>query len=164
MEFLLRFFNIIAKKIGKKFGGLRKRQYLCIGFREESKSVTFSTILTIFIMSKKEFLERRNAEKIAKKVAIAQTGINENYDAQSAEYKAFRCKVNKWQKECRDYYNEEYGLQFKGCFRFEVLSGTFKRTEFGKIFLTKISEEDTADLNTEMRELEEEFSTKVCKK
>ena len=115
-------------------------------------------------MSKKEFLERRNAEKVAKKVAIAQTGINENYDAQSAEYKAFRCKVNKWQKECRDYYNEEYGLQFKGCFRFEVLSGTFKRTEFGKVFLTKISKEDIDDLNAEMRELEDEFSTNVCKK
>ena len=115
-------------------------------------------------MSKKEFLERRNAEKAAKKVAIAQTGINENYDAQSAEYKEFRCKVNKWQKECRDYYNAEYDLQFKGCFRFEVLSGTFKTTELGKVFLTKISKEDTTDLNAEMRELEDEFLAKVCKK
>ena len=115
-------------------------------------------------MSKKEFLERRNAEKVAKKVGIAQTGINENYDAQSAEYKAFRCKVNKWQKECRDYYNAEYDLQFKGCFRFEVLSGTFKATELGKVFLTKISKEDVTDLNAEMRELEAEFLTKVCKK
>ena len=115
-------------------------------------------------MSKKEFLERRNAEKAAKKVAIAQTDINKNYDAQSAEYKEFRCKVNRWQKECRDYYNEEYGLQFKGSFRFEILSGTFKITEVGKVFLTKINEEDTADLNAEMRELEAEFLTKVCKK
>ena len=115
-------------------------------------------------MSKKEFLERRNAEKAAKKVAIAQTDINKNYDAQSAEYKEFRCKVNRWQKECREYYNEEYGLQFKGSFRFEVLSGTFKITEVGKVFLTKINEEDTADLNAEMRELEAEFLTKVCKK
>ena len=115
-------------------------------------------------MSKKEFLERLNAEKAAKKVAIAKTGINENYAAQSAEYRDFRCKVNQWQKECRDYYAAEYGLQFKGCFRFEVLSGTFKITEVGKVFLTKISEEDTADLNAEMRELEDEFSTNVCKK
>ena len=115
-------------------------------------------------MSKKEFLEKRNAEKVAKKVAIAQTGINENYDAQSVEYKEFRCKVNKWQKECRDYYNAEYDLQFKGCFRSEVLSGTFKTTELGKVFLTKISKEDTADLNAEMREMEDEFLTKVCKK
>ena len=115
-------------------------------------------------MSKKAFLERRNEERAAKKVAIAQTDINKNYDAQSPEYKAFRCKVNRWQKDCRDYYNEEHGLQFKGCFRFEVLSGTFKITEVGKVFLTKISEEDTADLNEEMRELEAEFLTKVCKK
>ena len=115
-------------------------------------------------MSKKEFLERRNAEKAAKKVAIAKTGINENYDAQSAEYKAFRCKVNQWQKECRDHYNAEYGLQFKGCYRFEVLSGTFKITEVGKVFLTKISEEDIADLNAEMAEMEADFSANVCKK
>lgn len=115
-------------------------------------------------MSKKEFLELRNAERAAKKVAIAQTDINKNYDAQSPEYKAFRCKVNRWQKDCRDYFNAEYDLKFAGCFRFEVLSGTFKRTEFGKIFLTKISKEDIEDLNSEMRELEEEFSTKVCKK
>lgn len=115
-------------------------------------------------MSKKEFLEARNAERAAKKVAIAQSGINENYDAQSAEYKEFRCKVNKWQKECRDYFNAEYGLQFKGCFRFEVLSGTFKITEVGKVFLTKINEEDTEDINAEMRELEAEFLKNVCKK
>ena len=115
-------------------------------------------------MSKKEFLERRNAEKVAKKVAIAQTGINENYDAQSAEYKEFRCKVNKWQKECRDYFNAEYGLKFAGCYRFEVLSGTFKITEVGKVFLTKINEEDVADINAEMRDMETEFLTKVCKK
>ena len=115
-------------------------------------------------MSKKEFLEKRNAEKIAKKVAIAQTDINKNYDLQSPEYKAFRCKINRWQKECRDYYNAEYDLQFKGCFRFEVLSGTFKTTELGKVFLTKISEEDTEDLKTEIKEMEEEFLTNVCKK
>ena len=115
-------------------------------------------------MSKKEFLERLNAEKAAKKVAIAKTGINENYDAQSAEYKEFRSKVNRWQKECRDYYNAEYGLTFKGCFRFEVLSGTFKVTEIGKVFMTKISEEDTNDLKAEMAEMEAEFLTNVCKK
>lgn len=115
-------------------------------------------------MSKKEFLERRNAETAAKKVAIAQTDINTNYAAQSAEYKEFRCKVNRWQKECRDYYNEEYGLQFKGSFRFEVLSGTFKITEVGKVFLTKINEEDVTDLTAEMRDMEAEFLTKVCKK
>ena len=115
-------------------------------------------------MSKKAFLEKRNAEKSAKKVAIAQTNINTNYDAQSAEYKEFRCKINQWQKDWRDYFNAEYDLQFKGCFRFEVLSGTFKITEFGKILLTKINEEDTEDLKTEMREMEEEFLTNVCKK
>ena len=115
-------------------------------------------------MSKKAFLEKCNAQKYAKKVAIAQTDINKNYDAQSAEYKEFRCKINRWQKECRDYYNEEYGLQFKGCFRFEVLSGTFKITEVGKVFLTKISEEDTEDLKTEMKDMESEFSTNVCNK
>ena len=115
-------------------------------------------------MSKKSFLEKRNAEKAAKKVAIAQTDINKNYDAQSAEYKAFRCKVNQWQKDWRDYFNAEYNLKFAGCFRFEVLSGTFKITEFGKILLTKINEEDTADLKAEMAEMEEEFLTNVCKK
>ena len=115
-------------------------------------------------MSKKAFLERRNAEKTAKKVAIAQTDINKNYNAQSAEYKEFRCKVNRWQKDCRDYFKAEYGLQFKGSFRFEVLSGTFKVTEVGKVFLTKISEEDVADINAEMREMETEFLTNVCKK
>ena len=115
-------------------------------------------------MSKKEFLEKRNAEKAAKKVLIAQTDINKNYNAQSPEYKAFRCKVNQWQKECRDYYTAEYDLQFKGCFRFEVLSGTFKITELGKVFLTKISQEDTEDLKTEMKEMESEFLTNVCKK
>ena len=115
-------------------------------------------------MSKKDFLEKRSAEKAAKKVAIAQTNINTNYDAQSAEYKAFRCKVNRWQKDCRDYFNAEYGLQFKGSFRFEVLSGTFKITEVGKVFMAKIAEDDANDLKAEMRELESEFLTNVCKK
>lgn len=115
-------------------------------------------------MSKKDFLAKRNAEKAAKKVAIAQTDINTNYDAQSPEYKAFRCKVNRWQKESRDYFNAEYGLQFAGCFRFEVLSGTFKITEIGKVFMTKINEEDTTDLKAEMQEMETEFLTNVCKK
>lgn len=115
-------------------------------------------------MSKKDFLARRNEERAAKKVAIAQTNINTNYDAQSPEYKAFRCKVNRWQKDCRDYYNEEYALQFKGCFRFEVLSGTFKITEVGKVFMAKINEEDANDIKAEMRELEAEFLTKVCNK
>ena len=115
-------------------------------------------------MSKKEFLEARNAERAAKRVELAKTGINENYTAQSAEYKAFRCKVNRWQKECRDYYSAEYGLQFKSCFRFEVLSGLFKITEIGKVFMTKISEDDANDLKVEMREMEEEFLAKVCKK
>ena len=115
-------------------------------------------------MSKKDFLARRNEEKAAKKVAIAQTDINKNYDAQSAEYKAFRCKVNRWQKDCRDYFNAEYDLKFAGSFRFEVLSGTFKITEVGKVFMTKITEEDATDIKAEMRELEAEFLTKVCKK
>ena len=115
-------------------------------------------------MSKKAFLEKLNAEKNAKKVAIAQTDINKNYDAQSAEYKEFRFKVKKKKKECRAYFNAEYDLQFKGCFRFEVLSGTFKITEIGKIFLTKINEEDTEDLKAEIKEMEEEFLTNVCKK
>ena len=115
-------------------------------------------------MSKKEFLEKRNAEKAAKKVAIAQTDINTNYAAQSAEYRAFRCRVNRWQKECRDYFNAEYGLQFAGCFRFEVFSGTFKITEVGKGFMTKITEEDAADLKAEMQEMEDEFLANVCKK
>ena len=115
-------------------------------------------------MSKKAFLEKRNAEKNAKKVAIAQTDINKNYVAQSAEYKEFRCKINRWQKDCRDYFKAEYNLQFAGSFRFEVLSGTFKITELGKVFLTKINEEDIADINAEMREMEAEFLTKVCKK
>lgn len=115
-------------------------------------------------MSKKDFLKKRNAEKAAKKVAIAQTNINTNYDAQSAEYKAFRCKVNRWQKDCRDYFNAEYNLKFAGSFRFEVLSGTFKITEVGKVFMTKINEEDAADIKAEMKELESEFLTNVCKK
>ena len=152
------------QKIGEKFGGYLKNPYLCNGFRDETYFHNIFNNSKVFTMSKKEFLERVNAEKAAKKVAIAKTGINENYDAQSAEYKAFRCKVNLWQKECRDYYNAEYGLQFKGCFRFEVLSGMFKITEVGKVFMTKISEEDTADLKAEMAEMEEEFLTNVCKK
>jgi uncharacterized membrane-anchored protein len=115
-------------------------------------------------MSKKAFLENLNAEKAAKKVAIAQTDINTNYAAQSAEYKEFRCKVNNWQYGCRKYFNAEYNLKFAGSFRFEVLSGTFKITEFGKILLTKISDEDIAELNADMREMEQEFLTKVCKK
>ena len=140
-----------------------KNPYLCNGFRDETYSITSSTS-KFFTMSKKEFLEARNAERAAKRVEIAQTGINENYTAQSAEYKAFRCKVNRWQKECRDYFNAEYDLQFKGSFRFEVLSGTFKITEVGKVFMSKISEEDAADLKAEMQEMEEEFLAKVCNK
>ena len=112
-------------------------------------------------MSKKEFLERRNAERAAKKVAPAD--VNKNYDAQSAEYKAFRCKVNRWQKDCRDYYNAEYGLEFKGSFRFERISRTFKITEIGKVFMTKINEEDAADLKAEMADMESEYLTNVCK-
>ena len=115
-------------------------------------------------MSKKEYLERVTAEKAAKRVEIAKTGINENYTAQSAEYKAFRCKVNRWQKECRDYYAAEYGLQFKGCIRFEVMSGTFKLTEVGKVFMEKITEEDANDLKAEMTEMEADFLASVCKK
>ena len=115
-------------------------------------------------MTKQEFLAKKAEEKELKKVAIAQTNINTDYDSQSAEYKEFRCKVNKWQKDCRAYFDAEYHLQFASCFRFEVLSGTFKITEFGKILLTKINEADTADLNAEMREMEQEFLTKVCKK
>ena len=115
-------------------------------------------------MSKKAFLEKRNEARAATQAATAQTDINKNYDAQSAEYKAFRCKVNRWQKDCRDYFKAEYGLKFAGCYRFEVLSGTFKITEVGKVFLTQINEEDTADINAEMRELEKEFLTNVCKK
>ena len=154
----------IRQKLGEKFGWYLKNPYLCIGFRDETYFHNIFNNSKVFTMSKKEFLEARNAEKAAKKVAIAQTGINENYTAQSAEYKAFRCKVNQWQKECRDYYNAEYGLQFKGCFRFEVLSGTFKITELGKVFMTKISEEDTNDLKAEMTEMEAEFLASVCKK
>ena len=152
------------QKIGEKFGGYLKNPYLCNGFRNETYFHNIFNNSKVFTMSKKEFLEARNAEKAAKKVAIAKTGINENYTAQSAEYKAFRCKVNQWQKECRDYYNAEYNLQFKGCFRFEVLSGTFKVTEIGKVFMTKISEEDTTDLKAEMAEMEAEFLASVCKK
>ena len=152
------------QKIGEKFGRYLKKPYLCNGFRDETYFHNMFQHSTIFTMSKKDYLERVNAEKAAKKVAIAKTGINENYDAQSAEYKEFRCKVNKWQKECRDYYNAEYGLQFKGCFRFEVLSGTFKITEIGKVFMAKISEEDTNDLKAEMAEMEAEFLASVCKK
>ena len=152
------------QKIGEKFGGYLKNPYLCNGFRDETYFHNIFNNSKVFTMSKKDYLERVNAEKAAKKIAIAKTGINENYDAQSAEYKAFRCKVNQWQKECRDYYNAEYGLQFKGCFRFEVLSGLFKITEIGKVFMTKISEDDANDLNSEMREMETDFLASVCKK
>ena len=158
-----------VQKIGKKLpkilvGKIKSRTFVMeLGKRPIPQH--FSTISTILkAMSKKEFLARRNEEKAAKKVAIAQSGINENYTAQSAEYKAFRCKVNRWQKECRDYFNAEYDLQFKGSFRFEVLSGTFKITEVGKVFMSKISEEDAADLKAEMQEMEEEFLAKVCNK
>ena len=113
-------------------------------------------------MSKKDFLKKRNEEKAAKKLAPAD--VNKNYDAQSPEYKAFRCKVNRWQKDCRDYFNAEYGLQFNGCFRFERTSKTFKITEVGKVFMTKITEEDANDLKAEMQEMESEFLANVCNK
>ena len=152
------------QKIGEKFGGYLKNPYLCNGFRDETYFHNIFNNSKVFTMSKKDYLERVNAEKAAKKVAIAKTDINKNYTAQSAEYKAFRCKVNQWQKECRDYFNAEYNLPFKGCFRFEVISGTFKITEVGKVFMTKISEEDTNDLKAEMAEMEAEFLASVCKK
>ena len=115
-------------------------------------------------MNKKEFFVSRNEEKEAKKIAIAQTNINTNYDAQSVEYKNFRCAVNKWQKDCREFIYAKYNLKFAGCFRFEVLSGTFKITEFGKILMGKIEESDANDLKQEMAEMEQEFLTNVCKK
>ena len=44
-------------------------------------------------MSKKEFLQKRNAEKAAKRVAIAQTDINKNYDAQSVSTRHFAARL-----------------------------------------------------------------------
>ena len=113
-------------------------------------------------MSKKDFLVRRNEERAAKKEAPAD--VNKNYGAQTPEYKAFRCKVNRWQKDCREYFNAEYGLEFKSCFRFERTSRSFKITELGKAFMAKINEDDAKDLKAEMQEMESEFLTKVCKK
>ena len=115
-------------------------------------------------MSKKSFLAEQAAKREEKKVAIAQTGINENYDAQSAEYKQFRCSVNKWQKEWRDYLNAEKGLDFTKCFRFEVLTASFKITEKGKTVTAKMDEEDLKDLHAEMEELTNDFLQNVCKK
>ena len=115
-------------------------------------------------MSKKSFLAEKAAEREAKKVAIAQTNINTNYDAQSAVYKEFRCAVNKWQKEWRDYLNAEKGLDFTKCFRFEVLTASFKITEKGKSVTAKMDKEDLEDLKTEMESLTQDFLQNVCKK
>ena len=115
-------------------------------------------------MNKKEFLNSLNVEKESKKIEIAQSGINTNYDAQSVEYKNFRCKVNRWQKESRAFISAKYGLSFAGCFRFEVLSGTFKITEIGKSLMRKIEETDANDLREEMKVLQDEFLTNVCNK
>ena len=115
-------------------------------------------------MSKKQFLAEKSAEREAKKVAIAQTNINTNYDLQSVEYKNFRCAVNRWQKEWRDYLNEEKGLDFTKCFRFEVLTASFKITEKGKTITAKMDEEDLKDLHAEMENLTNDFLQNVCKK
>lgn len=114
-------------------------------------------------MDKREFLEKRNAEKAAKVVPIAKTDINTNYDAQSAEYKAFRCTVNKWQKDSREWLDSE-GYDFRKCVTFVVEKGTFTKTEKGKTLWEKLPEEMAETLNVEMAEMSENFLQNVCKK
>ena len=141
-----------------------KNPYLCIGIKEETCSITFFNNFNNFnIMSKKEFLAKKAAEKELKKVAIAKTGINVNYNSMSPEYKEFRCLVNRWQKDTREYV-ASLGFEFTKCVTFIVEKGAFGKTEKGKVLFAKLPDEVVAELNGEMREMEEEFLTNVCKK
>ena len=101
-------------------------------------------------MTKSEFLANKKAEQESKKVAIAATGINTNYDAQSKEYKEFRCKVNKWQKDTREYL-AALGFDFTKCCTFVVEKGRFTYTEKGKVLLKKLPEEVINELDGEGR-------------
>ena len=141
-----------------------KNLYLCIGIREETYSVTFFNNFNNFkAMSKKEFLAKKAAEKELKKVAIAKTGINVNYDSMSPEYKEFRCLVNKWQKDTREYV-ASLGFEFTKCVTFIVEKGAFGKTEKGKVLFAKLPDEVVAELNGEMADLEKVFHETVAGK
>ena len=111
-------------------------------------------------MTKKEFMAAKAAEKESKRVAIAATGINTNYDAQSKEYKQFRCAVNKWQKDTREYL-ASLGLDATKCFTFIVARGEFGVTEKGKQLLKKLPEDVINELSAERAELEKQFADTV---
>ena len=111
-------------------------------------------------MTKKEFMAAKAAEKESKRVAIAATGINTNYDAQSKEYKQFRCAVNKWQKDTREYL-ASLGLDATKCFTFIVARGEFGVTEKGKQLLKKLPEDVINELAAERAELEKQFADTV---
>lgn len=111
-------------------------------------------------MTKQEFMAAKAAEKESKKVAITATGINTNYDAQSKEYKAFRCKVNKWQKDTREYL-AALGFDFTKCCTFVVAKGKFTYTEKGKQLLKKLPEDVINELAAERAELEKQFAETV---
>ena len=113
-------------------------------------------------MTKKEFMAAKAAEKESKKVAIAATGINTNYDAQSKEYKEFRCKVNKWQKDTREYL-ASIGFDFTKCCTFVVEKGKFTYTEKGKVLVKYLPEEVINELDGEKAELETLFA-ETCDK
>ena len=100
------------------------------------------------------------AVKENKKVAIAATGINTNYDEQSAEYKAFRCAVNKWQKDTREYL-ASLGHDATKCFTFIVARGVFGITEKGKQLIKKLPEDIIEELAAERAELEKQFADTV---
>lgn len=114
-------------------------------------------------MTKSEFLANKKAEQESKKVAIAATGINTNYDAQSKEYKEFRCKVNKWQKDTREYL-AALGFDFTKCCTFVVEKGRFTYTEKGKVLLKKLPEDVITELDGEKAELEAIFAETVIGK
>ena len=107
-------------------------------------------------ISFEEFRINAETKKEEKKVAIAGTDLNTNYAASSPEYKAFRKKVNQWQKDMRAYMLQEFNESWVGCFRFEVASGKFKPTTEGKDLRERLGDE-FAPISEMMREMEENF-------
>ena len=107
-------------------------------------------------ISFEEFRNNAEIEKKEKKVSIAGTDLNTNYAASSPEYKAFRKKVNQWQKDMRGYMLQEFSEVWKGCFRFEVASGKFKPTTEGKDLRERLGD-DFNPISELMKEMEEEF-------
>lgn len=114
-------------------------------------------------ISFEDFRLNAEKEKKEKKVAIAGTDLNTNYAASSPEYKAFRKKVNQWQKDMRGYMFQEFSETWAGCFRFEVASGKFKPTTEGKDLRARLGD-DFSPISEMMRAMEEEFLHEVLGK